>query len=73
MLPYGTGICCYAFISYFNFFIASVHSFFVFSKNLVLINRLNDPQYQCVLALCAFFFFLTGAVLKGQIFQKCCV
>ena len=27
MLPYGTGICCYAFI-YFFFLIASVHSFF---------------------------------------------
>ena len=32
MLPYGTGICCYAFIYYLKkikFFIASVHSFFI--------------------------------------------
>ena len=30
MLPYDTGICCYAFIYYFRiFFIASVHSFFI--------------------------------------------
>ena len=32
MLPYGTGICCCAFIKYFSFFfcIASVHSFWYF-------------------------------------------
>ena len=30
MLPYDTGICCYAFISYLEFFIASVHSFFFY-------------------------------------------
>ena len=28
MLPYDTGICCYAFIYILEFFIASVHSFF---------------------------------------------
>ena len=27
MLPYGTSICCYAYISHLIFFIASVHSF----------------------------------------------
>ena len=40
-----------------EFFIASVHSFFVILfKNLLLINRRNGPRYQRVLALCAFFF-----------------
>ena len=55
MLPYATGICCYAFNIYF---IASVHSFFTLFRNLVLLNRWNGPQYQCVLllALCTFFF-----------------
>ena len=37
-----------------EFFIASVHSFFILFKNLVLINRWNGPRYQHVLALHAF-------------------
>ena len=37
------------------FFIASAHSFFMLFYNLVLMNRLNGPQYQRVLALCVFF------------------
>ena len=41
--------------SIFFFFIASVHSFFILFKNLVLINQWNGPRYQRVLALCAFF------------------
>ena len=66
MLPYDTGIYCYAFIQYFRiFFIASVHSFFyILFLNLVLINRRNGPRYQRVLALCA---FLTGVIPKGLI------
>ena len=64
MLPYGTGICCYAFIYFFYCFL------YFKKKNLVLINRRNGPRYQRVLALCA---FLTGAILKGLILQKNCV
>ena len=56
----------------FFFFIASVHSFFQLFKYRVLINRWNGPQYQRVLALCAFFFF-TGAIPKGLILRKFCV
>ena len=43
-----------------EFFIASVHSFFILLKNLVSINRRNGPRYQRVLVLCAFFFFNRG-------------
>ena len=38
-----------------EFFIASVHSFFILFSNPGLINRRNGPRYQRVLALCAFF------------------
>ena len=54
-----------------EFFIASVHSFFIlfffFFLNLVLINRRNGPRYQRVLALCA---FSTGVIPKGLILQN---
>ena len=50
--------------------IASVHSFFILFKILVLINRRNGPRYQRVLPLCA---FLTGVIPKGLILQKICV
>ena len=53
-----------------EFLIASVHSFFIFFLNLVLINRRNSPRYQRVLALCA---FVTGVILKGLILRKFCV
>ena len=69
MLPYDTGICCYAFIYFFlKVFIASVYSSFIlFFLNLVLINRRNGPRYQRVLALRA---FLTGAIPKGLVLRK---
>ena len=38
-----------------------------------MINRRNGPRYQRVLALCVFFFFLTGAVPEGLILRKFCV
>ena len=50
-----------------EFFIASVHSFFILFLNLVLINRRNGPRYQRVLALRA---FLTGVIPKGTNFSK---
>ena len=53
-----------------EFFIDSVHSFFILFKNVVLINRQNSPRYQRVLALCA---FSTGVILKGLILRKFCV
>ena len=53
-----------------EFFIASVHSFFILFSNLVSINRRNGPRYQRVLALCA---FSTGVILKGLILRKFCV
>ena len=54
-----------------EFFIASVHSFFILlKKNLVLINRRNGPRYQRVLTLRA---FLTGVIPKGLILRKFCV
>ena len=37
------------------FFIASVHSFFILKKNLVLINQPKGSRYQRVQAVCAFF------------------
>ena len=54
--------CChmalvFAVMHFYNiifFFIASVHSFFVLFKNLILFNQWNGPWYQHVLALCAF-------------------
>ena len=36
-------------------------------KNLVLINQRKGPQYQRVLAFCA---FLTGVIPKGLIFEN---
>ena len=50
-----------------EFFIASVHSFFILFLNLVLINQRNGPRYQCVLAFCA---FSTGVIPKGLILLK---
>ena len=44
----------------------SVHSFFIFSFNLVSINW-NVRRYQHVLALSA---FLTGVILKGRTLRK---
>ena len=40
LLPFGTGICHYAFIYIYiyKFYIVSVHSFFIFFFNLVSIN-----------------------------------
>ena len=71
MLPYGTGICCYAFIYCFEFFLLLLSiPFLYFFKNLVLINRRNGPRYQRVLALCA---FSTGVIPKGLILRKVCV
>ena len=54
ILPYGTGICFYAFFLYFL-------------KNLVLRSQQNGPRYQRVLALCV---FLTGANTEGTDFSK---
>ena len=71
MLPYDTGICCYAFISYFRiFYCFCPFLFYTFFSNLVLINRRNGPRYQRVLALCA---FSTGVIPKGLILRKFCV
>ena len=67
MLPYGTGICCYACIEKNCLTIASVHSFFILFKNLVLINQRIGPRYQRVLALCA---LSAGVILKGLILRK---
>ena len=73
MLPCGIGICCYAFVEYFNSFHFLCPFLFlslIFLKTLVLINRLNLPRYQCVLALRAFW---TEAIPKGVILRKFCV
>ena len=53
-----------------EFFIASVHSFFILFLNLVAINRRNGPRYQRVLALCV---FSTGVIPKGLILRNVCV
>ena len=53
MLPYDTGICCCAF-SFINLLLLSI-PFLYFLKNLILMNQQNGPQFQHVLALCAFF------------------
>ena len=53
-----------------EFFIASVHSFFILFLNLVSINQRNGPRYQRVLALRA---FSTGVIPKGLILRKFCV
>ena len=47
----------FAFTHLYNileFFIASVHSFFILFLNLVLINRRNGPRYQLVQSLTCF-------------------
>ena len=44
--------------------------FLIVLSHLVLINRQNGPRYQRVLALCAFFFFLTGAIQKRLILRN---
>ena len=53
-----------------EFFIASVHSFFILFKNLLLLNQRNGPRCQRVLALCA---FSTRVIPKGLILRKFCV
>ena len=71
MLPCGTGICYYAFFVVVVVVVLFLSiPFLYFFLNLVFINRRNGPQYQRVLALCA---FLTGVILKGLILQKFCV
>ena len=50
MLPYGTGICCYTFLQYFNFYLLLLSILFLCLKKLVLINWRNGLWY-----LCAFF------------------
>ena len=63
MLPYGTSICCYAFMKFFNIFLLLLS----IALNLVLINWQNGPRYQHVLALCA---SLTGAILRDLFFEN---
>ena len=71
MLPYGNGICCYAFIYYFSFFLLLPSiPFFILFKNLILISRRNGPRYQRVLAL---YTFVTGAIPKGLILWTFCI
>ena len=67
MLPYGTGICCHAFIYYFLICYCSCSFLFYiyFKKNLVLINRRNGLRYQRVLAVCVFFFFFKRGNTEG--------
>ena len=56
VLPHGTGVCCYAFMYFFEIFLLPLSiPFFILLSNVVLINRWNGPWYQHVLALCAFF------------------
>ena len=44
----------------------SVHSYFILFKNLVSISQWDGPWCQHVLALCVFFFFFTGEILKEK-------
>ena len=69
MLPYGSGMCCYAFNNFFDCFCPFLFVILK-KKNLVLINRRNGPQNQRVLALRA---FLTGVIPKGLILRIFCV
>ena len=62
MLPYGTCICCYAFIYFLNVFFCFCLFLFILFSNLVLINRRNGPRYQRALTLCA---FSTGWYRRG--------
>ena len=76
MLPYGTGICCYAAIYILNLLLLLSIPFFYLKKNLVLINRRNGPRYQRALAKCAFFFLNrgnTGGINFSKNFCLMCV
>ena len=58
----GTGICCYAFILKTVVF---VHSYFIFSFNLILINGMVDETPACSSLIC----LLTRVILKGLTLQ----
>ena len=58
VLPYGIGICCYTFN--FFFFIASVHSFFILKKNLVV-----STERSTVLVCPSLSFFFSRGDTKG--------
>ena len=66
MLPYGTGICCYAFI-YFFFYCCCPFLFYTFlesgiDKSMVWSTIPACPSLMCV--------FLTGAIPKGLVLRK---
>ena len=66
MLPYGTGICCHAFIK-LKFSIASVHSLFLEKKSGID----NSTEWSTIPACPKpYMLFLTGAIPKGLILQK---
>ena len=72
-LPYGNGICHYAFICYLIvYFIVSVCSFFIKFLNLVLINETQGQDTSMSLPY-VLFFFLTGVVIDRLLFFKICV
>ena len=72
MLPYGTGICCHAFIEFFLYcFIVSVIPFLYFKKS-----GIDKSTEWSTIPACPslmYFFFLTGAIPKGLILWKFCV
>ena len=68
MLPYDTGICCYALSNIFQFFIASVHSFFIlfFLKSDVHKSR----EWSTIPACPSFMCFVKRGNTEGNISSK---
>ena len=56
MLPYGTGVSLYAFMYYFYFVIAFVHSFLYFCYSGIKTPDQNGQRYQHLLTLFAIFY-----------------
>ena len=69
LMPYGTGICHYAFIWHFKIlYCVCPFLFLYFSLSWYRYIRWNGQRYQHVLALCA---LLTGVILKGLTLREC--
>ena len=67
MLPYGTGICWYALIQYFYFFIASVPFLILLLKSGLDKSMERSTIPACPSLVC---FFLTEEIPKGLILEN---
>ena len=70
MLPYGTGVCRYAFIYYFKLFIASFLFFFYTEKKSGIDKSTEWSTIPACPSLVFFFFFLNRGITEGTTSSK---